>query len=280
MDKKRIIYNLALMAVLALFILDAAFSTAYCARGFFDRGPSEDESGSGGYDKSSALKKAEQAFVQGDYEEVLRTAGHYQSYASKTDSELQHLMGRALLKMGRFDEARNRFSTVVNHSDNEELLDNAYIGLADSYFLEGNYKTAVDYYEKILRYFPDSQYLHIVYYRLGECYSALGDDTKAQENFNRLTKAYPYSLEANLLSGGSFDFLTYSVQVASFGKWKNAQRLSEELKKQGFDATIHTTLLGEERFYRVRVGQYNNFNDAEDMALRLKNAGYDVKIYP
>ena len=261
------------MILFSLFLLDSVLSEAH--PGFFDRGPSDDKES-----KSSTARKAEQAFVKSDYEEVIRIAGHYHSYTSKKDSELQHLLGRALLKVGRFDDARNRFSIVVNHSDNEELLDNAYIGLADSYILQKEYKKALDYYEKILRYFPDSDYLPIVYHRIGECHSKLGNDTEAQESFDRLIKAYPYSLEAHLLSGEGYDFIIYSIQVASFSKWQNAKSLSEELKGKGFNAAIHTALLGDKRFYRVRVGQYNNLNDAEDMARRLKNAGYDVKIYP
>ena len=261
--------------VISIFLLDAAICVVYA--GYFDRGPSREKESS--Y-KGASLKNAEQAFVKGDYEEVIRIGGAYRSISNKKDGRLHHILGRAFLKLGRYDEARNRFSIVVNHSDDEELLDDAYIGLADSYMLEGDCAKAVDYYEKILRYFPDSNYLPIVYYRLGESYTKLGNEDKASDSFNKLIKMYPYSLETGLLGEESYAFVAYSVQVASFSKWKNAKNLSEELRGKGFDANIHTAILGDKRFYRVRVGQYASMADAEDLARKLKNAGYDVKICP
>jgi tetratricopeptide (TPR) repeat protein len=268
---KILIYTIILSAVIVA-------TPAYAGTGMFDRGSSERESRRRG--KSITLPKVEQAFVEGDYEKVIIIGTGYTSRRTKRDDELQYLMGRALLKLERFEEARNRFSRVINDSDSDKLLDESYLGLADSYYLEGDYKKAKEHYEKVMRYFPDLNDMPTVYCRLGECHSKLGDDAASKEYYDKLVRLYPYSLETILLGGEESRFLEYSIQVGSFEKWGNAKKLCDELKGKEFDADIYTTVLGGSHFYRVRVGRFNRLGDAEDMARTLRNRGYPVKIYP
>lgn len=258
------------------FIIGISTPPAY--GGMFDRGPSKEKSAR--TSKSAALMKAEQAFLKGNYEGVIMIYNEYGTRRSRIDDKLQYIAGRALLKLGRFGEARNRFSRILNDSDNDKLLDKAYIGLADSYCLEGDYKKAKSDYEKVMRYFRDSDDMHIVYYKLGECYSKLGDKAASKEYYDKLLELYPYSLEAKLLRGEKADFVTYSVQTGSFTKWSNAKKLCNDLNNKGFEANIYTARVGNKRFYRVRVGQYSRLGDAEDMARMLRNRGYSIKIYP
>ena len=245
--------------------------------GMFDRGPSKERSTT---TKSSTVRKAEQAFLKGHYEEVVNIGNTYTSSRGRSSDELQYLTGRALLKLGRLDEARNRFSRIVNDSDNDEFLDKSYMGLADSYYLEKDYKKAKSHYEKIMRYFPDSDEVPTIYYKLGECSSKLNEKEASKGYYDKLLALYPASLGAKLLAGEESDFVIRSVQVGSFSRWSNAKKLNDELNSKGFDSNIHTAIVGDSRFYRVRVGQYNTLSDAEDMARTLRNRGYSVKICP
>ena len=265
--------------VLIIFlIIEITIPSAYGSMMFNKRGPSEEKADR--ESKSAVLNKAEQAFVKGDYEEVIAIGNKYVSYGKKSDDELQYIMGRALLKLNRFKEARDCFSKIINQNDSDKFLDNAYIGLADSYYLDGDYEKASENYERAKQYFPDSDSMPIVYYRLGNCYSKLGNGSASKEYYDKLIKCYPDSLEAKLLVREKSDFAVYSVQVGSFISWKNAKKLCDELKNKGFDANIYTTILGDKRFYRVRVGQCSQLSDVEDMARALRNSGYSAKIYP
>lgn len=261
------------MVLIILIAAPCAYSGIY-----FDTEPPEKKSDRA--QRSATLDRAEEAFMKGDYEEVVDIGSRYSIRGTKLNDKIQYLVGRALLKLARFDEARNRFSTVVNYSKSDEFLDEAYIGLADSYYLEGDYNNAKEHYEKVMRYFPDSDGMPIVYYRLGECYGKLGDRTASEEFYDKLVELYPDSLEAKLLRGEKRDFIPYSVQVGSFKRWNNAKKLNDELRSKGFDANIYTTVVENSRFYRVRVGQYERLSDAEDMVRTLRNRGYPVKIYP
>jgi TolA-binding protein len=150
--------------------------------------------------KSSSLLKAEKAFIKGDYEEVIILGSSYLSRRTKED-ELQYLAGRALLKLERFNEARNRFTIVINYSDNDKFLDKAHMGLADSYYLEGDYDKAKEYYEKVMKYFPDTDDISIIYYKLGNCYSKTGQDSTSRTYYDKLVESFPDSLETKLLAG-------------------------------------------------------------------------------
>jgi len=262
------------LCLAALFFITGFFFVDEIAEaGYFDRRPDSAERRR--THKGSSAVNAEKAFLKEDYESVIRYDAQ-----SRFSGRLRQLVGRAFLKLGRYDEARNRFTALINHSDDEEFLDDAYLGLADSYFLEADYNKAADHYGKILRYFPDSDYLPIAYYRLGECYSRLGNDSEARKTYDKLVRLYPYSLEARLAGDAHDSYVSYSVQAGSFNKWKNAKDLCEELKGKGYEAKIHTAVIGKSRFYRVRVGSYNRIGEAEDAARKLKNAGYEVKICP
>lgn len=261
-----------------ILLLLAAAIPAYSETSLLKRGHPEERRAR--RTKSATLTKAEQAFIMGDYEQVVTIGNSYIARRNESDDELQYLTGRALLKLRRYDEARNRFSRVINDSQTDKFLDGAYIGLSDSYYMEGDYTTAKEYYDKVMRYFPDSDNLPIVYYRLGECHSKLGNGTLARDYYNKLVRLYPDSLEAKLLIGEKSEFAAYSIQAGSFTKWSNAKKLCDELKGMGFDANIHTAILGDTRFYRVRVGQYKSIGEAEDMVRTLRNRGYEVKICP
>lgn len=269
----------SILAVLVLLIgIPAYVVPAHAGTSVFDRGPSEEK----GEPEAGVFRvtNAEQAFVRGDYEEAVRLGNAYLTRPPKHDEEVRCLAGRALLKLKRTNEARDYFMKVLDTSENKKFLSEADIGMADSYYLDEEYRQARDYYEKAARHFPDSDSINIVYYRLGECYSKLGNESMAKEYYDKLCRLYPDSLEAKLIKGEGSGFMTYSVQAGAFGKMENAEKMRDELKAKGFDASIQEVTVNDSPFYRVRVGSYSCLSDAEDMARNLQNKGYAVKVNP
>ena len=265
--KKIIIFLVALMVAMPTYAGTSIFG-----------GPSKEKREEGSMAVSAP--SAEGAFVKGDYEEALRIGKAYLERRPKNDEKVQCLVGRALLKLDRLDEARDHFIKVAEKSRDKKFLAEAALGIADSYYLDSEYRQARDYYEKIARSYPDADSMNIVYYRLGECYSKLENDSTAKEYYDKLMRLYPDSLEAKLLKGEGSGAITYSVQVGSFNKMDNAERLSGELKAKGFDANIQTVTVDGSFFYRVKVGSFTRMRDAEDMARNLQNKGYTTKVCP
>lgn len=271
MDMKKIaVFLLALVMAIPAYCVPVSAGVS-----IFDRSPAEEKRGG-----TAGAHNIEEAFVKGDYYEVLRIGAACLSRRSKNEQKIQCLMGRALLKLNRFDEARGRFFKAAEGARDEKFGAEANIGVADSYYLNGEYRQARDYYEKAAKSYPGLDSMNIVYYSLGECYSKLDDAGAAKEYYDKLTRLYPDSLEAKLLKGKGSGSVTYCVQAGSFNKLDNAERLRAELKSQGFDAFIQTVMVEGSYFYRVRAGNYSRIKDAEDAARNLRNKGYTTKVCP
>jgi len=277
MVKSAIMRKTGLFYLAAFLLIAGTSGYAYGGIHMFRKDAPERKRGDA---KSYTLKKAEQAFIKGDYERVIVLGSGQSAERSNPDEGLLYLTGRALLKLERYDEARNRFSRILNDGDDNDILDEAYIALADSYYLEGDYEKANARYEEAIEYFPESDSIAEAYYKLGECCLKSGNNAASKEYYSKLLNGYPDSLEAGLLAGEGRDFALYSVQVGSFAEWKNAKKLYDELTKGGFEANIHTAIIGDSYFYRVRVGRYGRRSDAEGAARALQNRGYSVKIFP
>src|SRR3990167_3096263 len=164
--RKIIIFLSAFMMAMSTYAVPA-----YTGTSIFERRASEEKREERGI--AVGEPSAEQSFVRGDYEEALRIVKAVLSRRPKNDEKIQCLMGRALLKLNKLDEARDYFLKVAEESRDKKFLAEANIGIADSYYLDGEYRQARDYYEKVARSYPDADSMNIVYYRLGECYSKL-----------------------------------------------------------------------------------------------------------
>lgn len=74
---------------------------------------------------------------------------------------------------------------------------------------------------------------------------------------------------------------TYLVQVASFGRAADAERLKAQLAQMGIAATIQTaTLPNGKTAYRVRAGAYASRQEAERVSEFLKRQGQNPMLLP
>lgn len=74
---------------------------------------------------------------------------------------------------------------------------------------------------------------------------------------------------------------TYVVQVASFSRSADAERLRERLAQLGLSTSIQTaTLPNGKTAYRVRTGGYANRSEAEQVRALLKRHGQDGMTIP
>jgi hypothetical protein len=70
----------------------------------------------------------------------------------------------------------------------------------------------------------------------------------------------------------------FLVQVGSFSKQKNAERILDRLLHNRYDAYVSQDKF--ERMFRVRVGRLTDRKAALALEERLKKDGYPTKIYP
>ncbi len=70
----------------------------------------------------------------------------------------------------------------------------------------------------------------------------------------------------------------YIVQIGAFKKYKNAIKLKQSLRKQGFDSVILKVRKGRRIFYRVRAGKFRKLENARNLVRSLKKKGYSSEI--
>lgn len=70
----------------------------------------------------------------------------------------------------------------------------------------------------------------------------------------------------------------FVVQLGTFGQKGNAERLTESLRKDGFEAFVSPTTRGDKSLYRVRVGPPATRAEAERLAARLAGAGHKGQL--
>lgn len=100
------------------------------------------------------------------------------------------------------------------------------------------------------------------------------DNLLFDENFDAIAQAIALGILDTLQEADVIEANEYHVQVGLFRNWKNAQKLLDDLLRQGFPAEIDD----DGPYIQVRVGEYDNLEDAAVMERSLKRAGYDTLI--
>jgi len=59
---------------------------------------------------------------------------------------------------------------------------------------------------------------------------------------------------------------TYTIQVAAWETYEDAQNLADFYERKGYDSQVEEADLPSGRWYRVRIGKYDNPSDAKDVA--------------
>jgi DedD protein len=73
---------------------------------------------------------------------------------------------------------------------------------------------------------------------------------------------------------------SFVVQLGTFGKRENADRLVRDMTAKGFAAFVVPTTSNGHELYRVRVGPARDRAAAEALATELKRAGQSGSIVP
>jgi len=235
---------------------------------------------------SARAETVEQYFVTGDYEDTVREGVKLLGTSQEKD-KLFYMIGTSLNKLGRYDLARKNFGTLIDTFPRSDFAPLAQLGIADSYYLGGDYKNAVSEYEKYITKYPGSQGAATAYFRIAKCAQKEGRWQEARNYYRKVKSDFPASFEAQMASQAlSEETLYFTVQVGSFNKKANALKLCDELVKKGYDTSIvkakGKVLLEEkgEESYKVRVGKLNTKEEAEDLAKRLRADGLPTKVLP
>jgi len=222
----------------------------------------------------------EEYFVSGDYENTVRE-GVKQAGNSREQDKIYYMIGTSLNKIGRYDLARKNFNQLVSAFPRSRFCPLAQLGIADSYYLAGDYKNAITEYEKYITKYPKSEGGATAYFRLAKSSQKEGKWQAARNYYQKVKSEYPVSFEAQMAAQALVDeILFFTVQVGSFNKKSNAMKLCDELVKKGYPASIVRSEQPGEESYKVRVGKLDAREEAEELAKKLRAEGLPTKVLP
>ncbi|MFC1806860.1 SPOR domain-containing protein [Candidatus Omnitrophota bacterium] len=224
------------------------------------------------------LQQAWGEYLKGDYLKALSRCREIAD--DKTlGEEGRYIMGLSFLKLDRPDEARKNFTFIIDNYKRASMRSEAILGIADSYFIEGNFQKSEEYYRKLLRENSSTGYASIAYLRLGESQLKQGKWQESEESFSKILRDYPLSLEVDDAKKYlKRDISYFTIQVGAFSKRTNADKCVRTLSKKGHSAYVEKGYRKDKLLYRVKIGQFNTKEEANRMASKLKRQGFATRI--
>jgi tetratricopeptide (TPR) repeat protein len=235
------------------------------------------------------MARVEKLFLQEKYDGAVSQSEVLIDSGCRARDEVYYIKGLSELKLGRYNEARRSFGYIISRYRSSARTFDAYIGIGDSYLLEGNTDKAIVSYNDVFEKFPGNKNEAVVHYRLADCYRKLGAGNKAKEFFDKARRMSPFSFEAR--SSGEAresDNTAYtpkastgadlSVQVGCFKNKRNAERLAAKLSDEGYKAYVDVPPESGDNLYRVKAGRSLSKDEAAAMAARLRKDGYHTRI--
>ncbi len=231
------------------------------------------------------LDKTKLYFLKGDYKQAIKEGERTLAQAGKDSrglNELYYILGVSYMKDGNLLRASDIFEIILHESRSPEFKEEAEIGLADTYFLRGDYETAEKHYREMEERRAYTRFADGIYYRLKRCAEKKGDNAAAAGYAGRISGNFPPPAEDNGLDVLRNPGFYYTVQAGSFSRQANAEGLKDELLKKGYDAYVEKYQRpgSGSVLFRVKSGKFNDRGQAEESAKKLSKEGYPIRICP
>jgi len=157
----------------------------------------------------------------------------YEELANTTQDPLvliQAHLGKAevLYTMAEYKESISMYKKALEklpESATQELIDKVHYGLAWAYLKEGEFKSAIEEFQKIAKQSPDKVVKIAALCQIGDTYQDSGDYVKAVEQYDVILKEYPDSFYSDYVQYQvGLTFLKdsrYDGAILAFQKLKN-----------------------------------------------------------
>ncbi len=194
---------------------------------------------------------------------------------------LRYYQGLSFLRLMDYDQAKRIFNGLMEKSLKGVIRDKVFLGLLDAHFLNEEYELALTVGTQLLRKNSDSNFLSLIYLKLGRTNMKLANWQDAHKYLQMVVIQFPDSLEYDLAVQFLEEQQYFAVQVGSFSNTESAQNLVDELNQKGeYAYLVESTGREKKKYYRVRVGKMSRLAEAKVLESKLSNAGYPTRIYP
>ncbi len=212
------------------------------------------------------LDNLKSSYISGDYKAAIRE-GEKLIAASRGQpnlDELYYFLALSYLKDGNYLRSWDIFEIIINEFSKSNYLEEAKIGLADTYFLRQDYPRAKQAYSQLLESARNGKLKSILNSRLKLCADK--------------EKEIPAQPQEQIVQKS--EVAEYSVQVGAFSSIQNAKRLTQELSAKNHSSFIEHSIQGDKDIYRVKAGKFAALEEAQALETILSKEGYPTKICP
>jgi tetratricopeptide (TPR) repeat protein len=232
----------------------------------------------------AAVSDIETAILKEDYAQARELAQRELSHKPQKAiaQKARYYLGLSHLKSGEYGKARASFQEIRKNGIDPYLRDKVFLGLFDAYYLEEEYKEAIDVAQEFLQQDPRTEAMSLTYLKLARVNLKLARWEDARDYLEKIIRSFPNSLESHSARQLLEEKQYFAVQIGAFTDRGKAEAFAAELKQKGEYAYIVETMdssLGR-RFYRVRVGQLALLKEAQKLKVKLAQLGYPAQIYP
>ena len=108
------------------------------------------------------------------------------------DYAFEYQSAHQLYMSGDYDLSLNKFKFLLNNEISNDLADNCQFWIAQIYFVQNDYLSAVNEFNKVLDYKNSNKSVDS-FYKIGLCFIKLNDNQKAINAFQKIIVNYPKS---------------------------------------------------------------------------------------
>jgi tol-pal system protein YbgF len=120
--------------------------------------------------------------------------------ASGAGEQASYQAALELLRQGRYPQAEAGFKQYLADFPDGELADNAQYWLAETYYVNREFETALEAFNQVLEQYPNSRKTPDAMLKAGFCKAELGRKDDARATLESVVEQYPDSTAARLAS--------------------------------------------------------------------------------
>lgn len=202
------------------------------------------------------------------YEEALEKI--QESILQESTDKLHYGLAWAFLKDGEFKKAIDEFQKIVKHTEDKIFKVAALCQIGDTYQDSGEYNKAVEAYDSILKDYPDSLYSDYIQYQLGITLLKISNYDGAIMAFRSLRNNFP--------SSKLLDDASYALGLTYFQRqdYKSSKEIFEKFQDEFKDSSLKPesiNLLGTSLY---NLGDYTQAIDVFKGILREYNQNIEL----
>ncbi len=202
------------------------------------RPPPNSTSNPGANRERRLFEEAYGDFEQGDFPtahvRLLELVGNYPELADY----VYHYLAQTEAALGRYTIAINYWRKLISQFPYSRLIPEAKLGMADSYFMQGDFGEAGYLYRQLLsNRWEDKQAQPTIYQMLARCEEQLENFSQAMATYHQLWLCFPASTQAET-AGQQITYLsrTYSLPPLVPTEWEYLKRIDGLISEEEYAA--------------------------------------------